>query len=101
MKYTSALACILAIGLSACGSNSGPSVEGKWCSPDGNVTFQPDGKVTMESGGETATGTYTFDGKTVIATRDGPEVVNAVITLGSDGKLTMEDSSAAPLERCK
>ena len=100
MKYTAALGCILAIGLSACGS-SAPSVEGKWCSPDGSVTFKPEGKVEMESEGQTATGTYTFDGKTVVAKRDGPEDITAVIILGEDGKLKMEDVDVAPLERCK
>lgn len=101
MKYTSALACILAIGVSACGSNSGPSIEGKWCSPDGNATFKPDGTMEMESDGQTATGTYTFDGKTVIAKRDGLENITAVISLGDDGKLRMEDAGASPIERCK
>lgn len=101
MKYTSALACILAIGLSACGSSSGPSVEGKWCSPDGNVTFKPEGKVEMESEGQMATGSYTFDGKTALAKRDGSEDITPVIILGDDGKLKMEDSGASPLERCK
>ncbi len=102
MNHTLALACLMAVGLAACGGNeaaSAPSVEGKWCSAQGNATFLKDGKVEMESDGEKATGTYTFDGKTVIAKRDDMDVT-AVITLGEDDMLRTEDPSSLPMARC-
>lgn len=99
MKHTLALACIMAVGLAACGGSEVAGVEGKWCSAQGNATFLKDGKVEMESDGQKATGTYTFEGKTVIAKRDDMDVT-AVITLGEDGKLRTEDPSSLPMARC-